>query len=167
MAEVIYELYTEIATNHTICHILRISRTGRANKCSILISNIIHTNLNLSTIVTEKLLTEIEVTQNIVLVILVGKAEILHIRARGGEGKALPELPFKSTRCRVVEVVVLTIARRSGIPRLVECSVPRYGEVQLLRNVATQCNRCIVTDVICIVGRILVVQHILQRAIHS
>ena len=134
VAEVIYELHREVTTDTAVPRILCISRACRANKCCILVEDVVYTNLYLTSLILEYLATEVEVAQNIVLVIFVCEAEILHIRYCCGQGQTLQEYPLQASIYRVVEIVVLCALAYTldVVPSLVVCSIPRNGEVDIL-----------------------------------
>ena len=161
MAEVIDKLYRNISTDATVPRILGVTRAGCTSKRFVLVEDVVYANLNLASLVLEDLATEVEIAQNVVLVVFVGETDILHIRSTRRECQTLQEHPLYATIYRVVEVVVL-LGLTDGVPSLIVCSVPRYGEVEVLRDVTTEGYACIVADVVGVVGVEYVVNHILQ-----
>ena len=164
--EIVDKLNAKVATDNTVGKVLGITRACAANECSILISYVVNTDLYLTQLVAEYLFTKVEVAENVVLIVLVRKAEVLDVRASCSEGKALPEYPLERTINRVVEVVIhlilaILILAGSGVPRLVERSVPRYCEVDLFGDVTTESYLCIVADVVSVVIGEFVIQHII------
>ena len=161
VTEVVYELHAEIAANTAVPSILSITRTGRTCERCVLVEDVVYTHLNLSALVLEDLAAEIYVAQYVILIILVGETEVLNVRYSRCEGQSLEECPLYVTIYRVVEVVVLS-GVANGVPCLVVSSVPRNCKVEVLRNVTTECYASVVTDVVCVVGVVDVVNHILQ-----
>lgn len=77
MAQIIDKLYAVIATDNAVCHILCISRACCATEGCILICDIINTNLYLSATILKYLLTQIEVAEQILLVVVLRDTYIL------------------------------------------------------------------------------------------
>ena len=112
VTQVVVELDCKVATHNTIPRVLCVTATYVANKGCILIQKVINTNHNLTTLALEKLLTEVQVTDKIVLVVAIRKADILIVVNSRCKREALPEHLLQRTRCRMAEVLVLTTCCR-------------------------------------------------------
>ena len=97
MTQVVVELDCKVATHNTIPRVLCITTTYVANKGCILIQKVINTNHNLATLALEKFLTEVQVTDKIVLVVVIRKADILVVVNSRCKREALPEHPLQRT----------------------------------------------------------------------
>ena len=97
VAEVVVELHGDVATYNTIPSILRITAAHGAHEGVVLVKHIVNTYKHLTQLVLKEFLTKVEVADKEVLVIVVGKADILVVVRRSSYAEALPEYPLKST----------------------------------------------------------------------
>ena len=148
VAEVVVELNGEVATYNAVPCILCITATHAACEGCILVEKVVHTDENLALLVLEELLTKVEVTDEVVLIVVVCKADILVVVNRCGDGEALPEYPLQRTRCSVIEVLVLAVLTRERLLRIIIRTVPLDCEVDVLRDVTTERDHSVVAHVV-------------------
>ena len=98
VAEVVVKLHCEVASHNAVPRILRIATTYGTRKGRILIQEVVNADKHLALTILKELLAEVDVTQQVVFVVVVRKAYILVVVYRCGERKALPEYPLESTR---------------------------------------------------------------------
>ena len=151
VAQVIDKLNGIVATNHVVPAILRITRTCRARECAVLIEYVIHTNLNLASLILEYLFAEEEVAEQEILVVVISITLVLVVDATTRKGKALPERHLHIERCRVVKVAVLSLCLR--VQCLVVVTVPSQCEIDILRDIRAQHCTEVVAHIAGIVDR--------------
>ena len=67
VAQVVNELNGIVATDHVVPAVLGVTRACRARECAILVEQVVHTDLNLASLILEYLLAEEEVAEHRVL----------------------------------------------------------------------------------------------------
>ena len=157
MTQVVGKLNSKVTTYDTIPRILSIATTYGTHEGRILVQEVIYTNHNLASLVLKELLAEIYVTNKVVLVIVVRKADILVVVHSSGERKALPEYPLQRSRSRMVEVLVSAATCRERLLSIVISAIPLDSKVDILRDIATEREHSVVTHIACDV--VLTIDH--------
>lgn len=134
--QIVGKLQHVVTSDDTVRRILRPARTGRTNERLILVENIVHTEHDFTPFVSENFLTDIGVTKQIIVVVIVRKTGVLRIGSTGRQRKSERKNHFQITLRRVVEIAVFRIGSgEDGVLRDVIGAVPRKGEIDVFRAV--------------------------------
>ena len=93
--EIVVELDGEVTSYDAVPGILGVATTYGAHKGRVLIKEVVDTYEYLALLILEEFLAEVYVADKVILVVLIGKADILVIVNRCGKCEALPEYPLK------------------------------------------------------------------------
>ena len=139
-------------TDDAVGGVLRVTRTRRAGEGPVLVEKVIDADHHFAALVPEDLFTQPDVAQEVILRVIVRKADVLRVGRARREGEAQREDHLQVALRRVVEIAVLRLVGVQRVGRLVVGAVPREGEVDILRNVAAQHRAEVVADILGVVA---------------
>ena len=151
-AQVVGELHHIVAADHAVGRILRPPRARRTGEGLVLVEDVVHADHDLAALVLEDLFADPGVAQQVGIVVIVRKTDVLRIGHAAREGKAQREDELHVALRRMVEITVLGTRFAQRVGRLVIGTGPRKGEVHVLRNVAAQYRAEVVADILGVVA---------------
>lgn len=111
--KVVDKLHRVVATNYTVVSVCRITRSYAARERSVLVKDVVDTNIELATTIAEDLLTDKGVANKVRVLVIVGDTNILFVGRSTCEGEVERQNELHACRCCLAKVCIGVVGRRS------------------------------------------------------